>query len=82
MSFFLFVQADRRDVLMHEPSYNNLVRKATEFLQKSGPGPKQDEVSAKVEDVKKSSRRQQTNDMHKSLMFYRWLKNTTTIRRT
>ena len=53
MSFFLFVQADRRDVLMHEPSYNSLVRKATEFLQKSGPGPKQDEISAKVEDVKK-----------------------------
>ena len=53
MSFFLFVQADRRDVLMHEPSYNSLVRKATEFLQKSGPGPKQDEISAKVEDGKK-----------------------------
>ena len=60
MSFFLFVQADRRDVLMHEPSYNSLVRKATEFLQKSGPGPKQDEISAKVEDVKKTTNERQS----------------------
>ena len=66
MSFFLFVQADRRDVLMHEPSYNSLVRKATEFLQKSGPGPKQDEISAKVEDVKKwwEELKKTTNERH------------------
>ena len=65
MSFFLFVQADRRDVLMHEPSYNSLVRKATEFLQKSGPGPKQDEISAKVEDVKKRwELKKTTNERH------------------
>lgn len=66
MSFFLFVQADRRDVLMHEPSYNSLVRKATEFLQKSGPGPKQGEISAKVEDVKKrwEELKKTTNERH------------------
>ena len=38
---------------MHEPSYNNLVRKATEYLESSGPGPKKDEISAKLDDVKK-----------------------------
>lgn len=59
-------QADRRDVLMHEPNYNNLVRKATEFLESSGPGPKKDEISAKLDDVKKrwDELKRKTNERH------------------
>ena len=49
----LLLQSDRRDVLMHEPSYNHLVHKATQFLDSSGPGPKKDDISAKLDDVKK-----------------------------
>ena len=37
---------------MHEPTYNNIVHKTTEFLESSGPGPEKDEISAKLDDVK------------------------------
>lgn len=60
------LQADRRDVLMHEPLYNNLVRKATAFLESSGPDPKKDEISAKLDDVKKrwDELKRKTNERH------------------
>lgn len=38
---------------MHEPLYSNLVKKATAFLESSGPSPKKDEISAKLDDVNK-----------------------------
>ena len=66
MLLSVFLQADRRNVLMHEPNYNSLVRKATEFLQSSGPGPKRDEISAKLDDVKKrwDALKKTTNERH------------------
>ena len=51
---------------MHEPLYNNLVRKATAFLESSGPGPKKDEISAKLDDVNKRwvELKRKTNERH------------------
>lgn len=51
---------------MHEPNYNNLVRKATEYFESSGPGPKKDEISAKLDDVKKrwDELKRKTNERH------------------
>lgn len=51
---------------MHEPLYNNVVRKATAFLESSGPGPKKDEISAKLDDVNKrwDELKRKTNERH------------------
>lgn len=64
-----FAQADRRDVLMHEPNYNNVVHKATEFLESSGPGPQKEEISAKLDDIKTrwDELKRKTNERHAQL---------------
>lgn len=66
---FDFSQADRRDVLMHEPSYNNVVHKATEFLESSGPGPQRDEISTTLHDVKSrwEELKRKTDERHAQL---------------
>ena len=62
-------QADRRDVLMHEPIYNNIVHKTTEFLESSGTGPEKDEISTKLDDVKTrwEELKRKTNERHAQL---------------
>ena len=54
---------------MHEPNYNNVVRKTSDFLQSSGPGPKRDEISAKLDDVKLrwEELKRKTNERHAQL---------------
>ena len=54
---------------MHEPNYNNVVHKTTDFLQSSGPGPERDEISAKLDDVKIrwEELKRKTNERHAQL---------------
>ena len=51
---------------MHEALYNNLVRKVMAFLESSGPGPRKDEISAKLDDVSKrwGELKRKTNERH------------------